>query len=90
MIKLPSNLDITCQFCFRLLCGLQAPTSWEDKPTQISQSNWDNMESVYTNVEDIDAFTGALSELPVEGGLVGPTVACILGQQFRNLMIGDR
>ena len=75
---------------FRLYCGLQAPTSWDDKPSEISQSNWDNMASVYTNVEDIDAFTGAISEIPVSGGLVGPTVACVLGQQFKNLMIGDR
>ena len=61
-----------------------------DKPAEISQSNWENMESVYTNVEDIDAFTGAISEIPVPGGLVGPTVACILGQQFRDLILGDR
>ena len=47
---------------------MQAPTSWEDKPDEISQSNWDNMESVYTNVEDIDAFTGAISEIPVHIG----------------------
>ena len=61
-----------------------------DKPVEISQRNWENMASVYTNVEDIDAFTGAISEIPVSGGLVGPTVACVLGQQFKNLMIGDR
>ena len=48
------------------------------------------MKSVYTNVEDIDAFTGVISEIPVSGGLVGPTVACILGQQFRDLILGDR
>ena len=48
------------------------------------------MESVYEDVDDIDAFTGAMSEIPVTGGLVGPTLACILGQQFKNLMIGDR
>ncbi len=48
------------------------------------------MRSVYDDVDDIDAFTGAISEISVSGGLVGPTVACILGQQFQNLMIGDR
>ena len=48
------------------------------------------MRSVYDDVDDIDAFTGAIAEIPVSGGLVGPTVACILGQQFQNLMIGDR
>ena len=74
----------------RLLCGLQASTSWDDKPAEISQSNWDNMRSVYTNVADIDAFTGSMSEKSVEGGIVGPTIACILGTQFKNLKEGDR
>ena len=48
------------------------------------------MDSVYSDVADIDAFTGAMSETSVPGGLVGATVACILGHQFKNLMDGDR
>ena len=86
---LPAKVSILTIF-FREHCGLQAPTSWDDPPAEISQSNWANMASVYTKVEDIDAFTGAMSEIPVTGGLVGPTLACILGQQFQSLMVGDR
>ena len=56
----------------------------------LSQSNWDNMESVYSKVEDIDAFSGAMSEIPVPDGIVGTTLACIIGHQFQNLMSGDR
>ena len=48
------------------------------------------MKSVYTNVADIDVFTGAMSEKSVSGGLVGATIACVLGKQFKDLMAGDR
>ena len=77
-------------FLFRELCGLTVPVNWSDRPEDISQQNWDNMNSVYSDVEDIDAFTGAMSETSVPGGLVGATIACILGKQFKNLMDGDR
>ena len=83
-------LEYKSRIFFREHCGLQVPTSWDDRPADISQSNWANMKSVYNKLEDIDAFTGAISEIPVPGGLVGPTVACILGQQFQKLMVGDR
>ena len=31
-----------------------------------------------------------MSEKSVSGGLVGATIACVLGKQFENLMVGDR
>ena len=74
----------------RELCGLSVPLNWEGKPEDFHQQNWDNIRSVYTNVEDIDAFTGAMSETSVPRGLVGGTIACVLGNQFQNLMKGDR
>ena len=33
---------------------------------------------------------GGLAETPLHGGLVGPTFACVIGIQFRNLRKCDR
>lgn len=44
---------------------------------------------VSRDVDDIDLFPGAMAERPVSGGLVGPTFACILAQQFSNLRKGS-
>ena len=75
---------------FREFCGLDVPGNWASRPVDISENNWKRLETVYTNVEDIDPFTGGLSETVVPHGLVGQTFACIIGQQFQKLKVGDR
>jgi Animal haem peroxidase len=39
--------------------------------------------------EDVDLYTGALSEYPLKGAIVGPLLACIIGDQFLRLKVGD-
>jgi hypothetical protein len=41
-------------------------------------------------VDDIDLYTGALAEQPLEGGFLGPTLTCLLTDQFIRLKRGDR
>ena len=42
------------------------------------------------DVEDIDLWSGAVSEISVEGGRVGPTFACLIGRQSQATKFGDR
>ena len=48
------------------------------------------LKQIYFSVEDIDLFTGGLSEVPLKGALVGPTFACVIGIQFQKLKKCDR
>lgn len=48
------------------------------------------MDGVYSSVEDVDLFVGAMNEAPVEGGAVGPTFAVLIGDMFKSLRNGDR
>jgi len=42
------------------------------------------------HLDSVDAFTGVLAEIRVKGGVVGPTNAAIIGEQFNKIMHGDR
>ena len=41
-------------------------------------------------MDDIDLFVGGLAERPLTGAVVGPTFACLLGQQFQISKKSDR
>ncbi|XP_048413025.1 myeloperoxidase-like isoform X2 [Stegostoma tigrinum] len=45
---------------------------------------------LYGTANNIDVWVGAVAEPPVKGGKVGPLLACLIGQQFKNLRDGDR
>ena len=75
---------------WREQCGLKRFQEWEQLETVMDRATVTRIENVYEHVDDIDLFTGGMAEKPVVGGIVGPTFACIIGQQFLNLRRGDR
>ena len=75
---------------WREQCGLKRFSDWEELEDVMDKSTVSRIENLYEDVDDIDLFTGGMAEKPVVGGIVGPTFACIIGQQFLNLRKGDR
>ena len=75
---------------WRRPCGLLPIKTWGDLARVMSVETAERFRSLYGDVGDIDLYSGGLAEKPVRGGLVGPTFACIIAQQFANLRKGDR
>ncbi|KAM3956103.1 LOW QUALITY PROTEIN: chorion peroxidase-like [Aphomia sociella] len=71
---------------YRRLCGLPPYVDFNQFPRSAAQ----RLSSVYASPEDIDLWVGGLLEEAVDGGVVGPTFAHILADQFARLKRGDR
>jgi len=75
---------------FRRWCGLERVTSWSRTPPEHETEYWKKLSNVYESIEDIDLYSGAIAEKAVRGGAVGPTFACLIGEQFDRIKRGDR
>ncbi|KAL4231391.1 hypothetical protein ACF0H5_008970 [Mactra antiquata] len=78
---------------WRKFCGLPYAMHFGSGPGGLihhSPEDAKKLYSIYRHPDDIDVFAGGLSEEPVEGGVVGPLFACLIGQQFYTLKYGDR
>ena len=75
---------------YRALCNLKRAQNWDDLSREIPPEVINRLKRIYPTVDDIDLFPGGMSERPLQGGLVGPTFACIIAIQFRQLRKCDR
>ena len=75
---------------YREVCRLTRAKTFEDFLPEIERETVEKMGQVYTHPDDVDLFTGLMSETRLPGALVGPTLACLLGHQFSNLKLCDR
>lgn len=73
---------------WREACGLTPIRNWGQLLSIMDDDTVGRLRIAYTNLEDIDLFPGGMAEKPVIGGIVGPTFACIIAQQFLNLRQG--
>lgn len=48
------------------------------------------MRRVYRTVDDVDLYIGGVSEIPMEGAILGRTFLCLIGDQMARLRRGDR
>ena len=77
-------------YFYRKACTGSAPKNWGSRPKDISRSNWAKLQSLYVSVQDIDLITGSLAEDPLPRAVLGSTASCIVTEQFKRLVSGDR
>uniref|UniRef100_A0A1I7SY14 peroxidase n=1 Tax=Caenorhabditis tropicalis TaxID=1561998 RepID=A0A1I7SY14_9PELO len=75
---------------YRKYCGLRKASTFSDLRDTMSSEAVTALETAYAHVDDIDLFPGIMSESPTRGSLVGPTLACLIGEQMQRLKKCDR
>lgn len=75
---------------YRNLCGLEPVNTFEDLLNFMPMQTVKALSDVYQSPEDIDLIVGGLAEVPTGGSLMGPTLSCIIADQFLRSKQGDR
>ena len=75
---------------YRKICGLEPARDFEHLRQFMHQGSAEMFAKIYQHVEDIDLFPGLTHELPLPGGVMGATQACIIADQQRRGKFADR
>jgi len=75
---------------YRQPCGMLRAADFTHFLAEISPAFVEKLNNLYRDPNDVDLFPAMLVEKPLPGGIVGPTLSCLLGQQFNNLRQCDR
>ncbi|XP_063226524.1 peroxidase-like isoform X2 [Bacillus rossius redtenbacheri] len=75
---------------FRKLCGLPKAKKFSTFEDVIPQSTVQKLSAAYAHPDDVDLLVGGMAERPAGGGLLGPTLRCVLGEQMARTRKGDR
>ena len=64
---------------------------WSDLASVITNHEvMRKLKAIYKHPGNVDLWVGGLMEEPIAGAKVGPTVRCLLVEQFKRLRDGDR
>ncbi|XP_043221508.1 peroxidase-like isoform X1 [Amphibalanus amphitrite] len=75
---------------YREYCGLPRIRDFYELNSVMTNSTASSYGNIYQHPDDIDLWSGGISEKPLPGSMVGPTLACLIAEQFRVLKFGDR
>ena len=75
---------------YREWCGLPKARSFDDLMPIMANRTAQIYKRLYKHVDDIDLWSGGVSERRMPGAQIGPTFACIIARQFANIKRGDR
>lgn len=75
---------------FREFCGLPRAYRFEDLLGTMSNTTVRRYAEVYRHPDDIDLWSGGVTERPLPGSMIGPTFNCLIGLTFKEIRFGDR
>ncbi|CAO4384089.1 unnamed protein product [Caenorhabditis nigoni] len=76
---------------YRKFCNLTVPKTWADMKNIVQNDTViAKLQSLYGVPENIDLWVGGVTEKRTADALMGPTLACIIADQFKRLRDGDR
>ncbi|CAI6354745.1 unnamed protein product [Macrosiphum euphorbiae] len=75
---------------FRKYCGLKDIENVQDLSEIMVEGSADKLLKLYKTWNDIDLLVGALLEKHVDDAMVGPTMRCLIREQFVRTRIADR
>lgn len=75
---------------WREFCGMPRITDFAQLAEIMTPESARAFAQVYKHPDDIDLFPAGVNEQSLPGATLGPTFACIVGEQFRRMKNGDR
>ncbi|XP_017874556.1 PREDICTED: chorion peroxidase [Drosophila arizonae] len=70
-------------------CGLPPVDTWELMAQAVDNATLASIRQIYDSPQDVDLYTGALSEPPLDGAIFGPLLSCLVSDQFMRIKLGD-